>query len=226
MNNSNERLSKVMARRGLASRREADRLIEAGQVLVDGKVVSTLGTKIDPNAKIELTHAAKQKRQKLVTVMLNKPLGIVSTQAEDGYREAKELVPVKGLSVVGRLDVDSSGLLLLTQDGTLARRVIGPDSRIEKEYIVRVEGTVTPAILNRLRFGLALDGKQLKRAKVKLMQPDLIQFILEEGKKRQIRRMCELVGLKVSKLKRVRIGRLRLGDLAVGRWQFVDPSQI
>lgn len=230
-----------MSEQGLCSRREADRYIEAGQVLVDGKVISELGTKVSPKAKITLRKEAQSKQNRKVTILLNKPLGYVSTQPEKGYVAAIELIRpenqfgknsqrlhlshIRNLNVVGRLDIDSKGLLIFTQDGTIAKQIIGPDAELEKEYIVNVEGAITPEIIKKLCFGLSLEGKPLKKAKVKLLEPELLQFILVEGKKRQIRKMCELVNLKVRKLKRVRVGKVRLGDLPEGKWRFLDPHE-
>ena len=236
------RLSKLMTERGLCSRREADVYIEAGQVLVDGNVVSTLGTKVPKDAKIELAHQAKKTQQSKVTILLNKPLGYVSTQPEKDYPAAIDLIipqnqvrsegdrplqssHLKKLAVAGRLDIDSKGLLVMTQDGAIVKKLIGPGSEIEKEYIVRVQGEVTDDMLRRLRHGLWLDEIKLKPAKVDLMSPDVLRFVLIEGKKRQIRRMCEIVGLYVAKLKRVRVGRVRLSDLPEGHWRYLKPHE-
>ena len=236
------RLSKIMSERGICSRREADRYIEQGQVLVDGEVVSTLGTRVSPDAEVELLSEAQKHQSQKVTILLNKPLGVVSTQPEDGYQEALELITpenqqmrnrgkdnalrpshLKKLAATGRLDIDSKGLLVFTQDGALVKKLIGPESNMEKEYIVRVDGRVDEGVIKKLQFGLSLDGKALKRAQVEQMNPNLLRFVLKEGKKRQIRRMCELVGLRVEKLKRVRIGGVRLGDLPIGMWRFLEP---
>ncbi len=231
-----------MAEQGLASRREADQLIASGVVKVDGQVVQTLGTKVSPTARIELLKAGQRHMDQQVTFVLNKPVGFVSAQAEKGYRPAIELLRpenqsttdrqkplhrehLRGLAPAGRLDIDSQGLLLLTQDGRLARQIIGPKSQLEKEYLVRVEGEVTEAKLRRLRFGLSLDGQALKRARVEVLNPEQLRMVLTEGKKRQIRRMCELVDLKVVGLKRVRIGGLLLGRLPEGQWRFLRRSE-
>lgn len=228
------RLSKLMSERKICSRRDADRYIEEGLVRVNGEVVTTLGTKVAYDAKIEL-----DSKQKPLTVLLNKPVGFVSTQPEKGYRAAIELITAnnqfgnkkviipkfKMLSVAGRLDIDSKGLLVLTQDGVIAKQLIGENSGVEKEYLVRVDGVVTEEKIARLSYGLALDGKKLKRAKITHLENQLLQFILTEGKKRQIRRMCELVGLQVIGLKRVRIGKVRLGDLPEGKWRILGPSE-
>lgn len=235
------RLSKLMSDQGLCSRREADAYIVAGQVMVDGEVVSTLGTKVAMTSKVTLKDQALANQESKVTILLNKPVGYVSTQPEKDYIAAialirpenqflgdkRGLLPQhrKNLNVAGRLDIDSKGLLVFSQDGTVVKTIIGPDANLEKEYLVGVEGQVTPQILKKLCFGLSLDGKALKRAIVELLEPHLLRFILKEGKKRQIRRMCELVNLKVIKLKRVRVGGVLLGNLPEGKWRFLEPYE-
>ena len=246
------RLSKRMAELGLCSRREADEFITKGWVKVDGVVVNVLGSKVGPNAKISLDKNAKASQQRLATILLNKPVGYVSGQAENGYQPAVTLIQavnqwtgdasgrrfssamLRGLAPAGRLDIDSTGLLVLTQDGRIARKLIGEDSDIEKEYLVRVSyGKVTANVrdvfpveqVSRLRHGLSLDGKPLKPAQVEWQNPEQLRFVLNEGKKRQIRRMCELVGLKVTALKRVRMGKLKLSDLPIGKWRFLGENE-
>lgn len=232
-----------MSQRGLCSRREADKLIEQGLVKVDGKTVNTLGIKFPDTVQISLTERAKAIQDERVTIMINKPVGYVSGQAEDDYipavrlikqesqsdidQSGKKLTPQHflGLAPAGRLDIDSQGVLILTQDGRIAKQLIGENSDIEKEYLVRVDGEVSDQQIEQLCFGLELDGKALKRAKVKQLNEDQLQFILREGKKRQIRRMCEAVGLHVSGLKRVRVGEVRLGKLSEGEWRFVLPQE-
>nr|MCU0840193.1 pseudouridine synthase [Thiobacillaceae bacterium] len=132
---------------------------------------------------------------------------------------------LRGLAPAGRLDIDSTGLLVLTQDGRVARQLIGEDSEIEKEYLVRVEGCIAPDGLALLNHGLSLDGRKLRPARVEWLNEDQLRFVLREGMKRQIRRMCELVGLKVVGLKRVRIGQVRLGDLPLGQWRFLREGE-
>ncbi len=232
------RLSKLMAHRGLCSRREADRYIEQGLVLVDGVVVDVLGTRILPEQTIELKSAAKKAQAARHTILLNKPIGYVSNLPEDGYQTATELIQPEnhtgggdpnlswvGFAPAGRLDIDSQGLLVLTQDGRVARKLIGADSTIEKEYLIWVEGDLGEDTLDRLRDGLSLDGKRLKRAGIKKMDEHHLQFILTEGRKRQIRRMCELVDLRVSRLMRVRIGNVRLENLPVGKWRYLRQDE-
>lgn len=236
------RLSKVMSERGLCSRREADAWIERGWVFVDGSPVTELGTRIDPNAQITLSKEAQKDQAKQVTILLHKPVGYVSGQPEPGCTPAVTLISadnqvkapgdpdfkpymLRGLAPAGRLDVDSTGLLVFTQDGRVARQLIGDDTKVEKEYLVRVSGQMIPDGLKLLNHGLELDGKALRPARVKQLNEDQLHFILKEGRKRQIRRMCELVGLKVTGLKRVRVGKLRLGDLPVGKWRFLREGE-
>ena len=238
-----ERISKIMAARGMCSRREADRYIERGLVLVDGEVVSQLGTKVSPDAQIELAEAGRKRRDAQATFLINKPVGYVSAQPEDGHRPATDLLSkesrwkddrtprrfhpaqLRGLAPAGRLDIDSTGLLVLTQDGRVPRRIIGEDSDVDKEYLVRVEGHLSAEGLKLLNHGLSLDEKPLKPAKVSWQNVDQLRFILHEGKKRQIRRMCELVGLKVVGLKRIRIGKVMLGNLPTGQWRYLRDGE-
>lgn len=237
------RLSKLMSERGLCSRREADSYIERGLVFVDGRRVSELGTKVDPDCAIRLDREASAQQQQRVTILLHKPIGYVSGQPEPGYQPAVVLIRpetlwqdghaglaftrehLKGLAPAGRLDIDSTGLLVLTQDGRIARQLIGEDSEVEKEYLVRVEGELDDRGFALLNHGLMLDGKKLRPARVFWQNADQLCFILKEGRKRQIRRMCELVGLNVVGLKRVRIGRVRLGDLPLGQWRYLREDE-
>ena len=278
--NGTMRLNKRMAELGLASRREADDWIAKGWVKVDGKVAE-MGMQVLPNVRIDIDKQAQGEQANQVTILLNKPLGIVSGQAEDGHEPAIKLIQpqnrwaddnarfffhgsqLKSLVPAGRLDIDSTGLLVLTQDGRVARQLIGEDSVMEKEYLVRVVytgqentaaatsaaatygGKVTQLSriddddpvstdvqsvfpldkLKLLRYGLSLDGQALERAKVEWQNPEQLRFVLTEGKKRQIRRMCELVGLKVVGLKRVRVGNVMLGNLPVGQWRYLQPHE-
>jgi 23S rRNA pseudouridine2604 synthase len=232
-----------MSERGLCSRREADEYIERGWVFVDGERVTELGTRAAPHQVITLDRAAKVRQDARVTVLLHKPVGYVSAQAEDGHPPAATLITPdrrfagddsgiefqgahrKGLAPAGRLDIDSTGLLVLTQDGRIARQLIGEDGTIEKEYLVRVEGRLSPEGLALLNHGLTLDDRPLQPAKVVWQNEDQLKFVLREGRKRQIRRMCELVGLKVTGLKRVRIGRVRLLDLPQGQWRYLGAGE-
>ncbi|MFM1907246.1 MAG: hypothetical protein RLZZ591_923 [Pseudomonadota bacterium] len=269
------RLNKRMAELRMASRREADDWIARGWVKVNGQVAS-MGMQVTASDRIEVNKQAQGQQANQVTILINKPMGIVSGQAEDGHLPAITLVQpqnrwaddnarfffhprqLQSLVPAGRLDIDSIGLLVLTQDGRVARQLIGEDSNIEKEYLVRVvyrglsptgapepagsgnelvnihendpvstnvQAAFPPAMLAKLRHGLSLDGQALKPAKVTWQNPEQLRVVLTEGKKRQIRRMCELVGLKVVGLKRVRIGNVMLGNLPLGQWRYLQPHE-
>jgi 23S rRNA pseudouridine2604 synthase len=232
-----------MSELGLCSRREADEWIANGWVKVDGDVVTTLGVRVSPNARIDVDPAAAKHQSEQVTILLNKPVGYVSGQAEDGHEPAIVLIKpenrwtddpsparfqpghLRGLAPAGRLDIDSTGLLVFTQDGRIAKQLVGRDSAVEKEYLVRVEGTLSDEGLRLLQHGLELDGVKLKPARVSWQNEHQLRFVLREGRKRQIRRMCELVGLVVTGLKRVRSGSVALGPLPVGRWRYLRRGE-
>ncbi len=249
------RLNKRMAELGLCSRREADAWIEQGWVMVNGQVAE-MGMQVGSTDRITVEREAQAQQEQQVTVLLHKPMGYVSGQAEDGHEPAMVLFQArnqwtgdttrirfspaqfKGLAPAGRLDIDSVGMLVMTQDGRVARQLIGEDADMEKEYLVRVtctgpQGDVAVNVqahfpvaqMQRLRHGLSLDGKPLKPAQVEWQNPEQLRFVLKEGKKRQIRRMCEQVGLKVVGLKRIRMGRISLGALPVGQWRYLGPKE-
>nr|WP_315474136.1 pseudouridine synthase [uncultured Rhodoferax sp.] len=269
-----------MAELGMASRREADEWIGKGWVKVNGKVAE-MGMQVLPGVRIEIDKQAQGQQANQVTILLNKPIGLVSGQAEDGHEPAITLIQpqnrwgednarfffhgsqLKSLVPAGRLDIDSTGLLVMTQDGRVARQLIGEDSVMEKEYLVRVvytgvansaaanspaatyggkvqqlsriddddpvsadvQSVFPPEKLRLLRHGLRLDDQALKPAQVEWQNPEQLRFVLTEGKKRQIRRMCELVGLRVVGLKRVRVGKVMLGNLPVGQWRYLQPHE-
>ncbi len=241
------RLSKWLSEQGLVSRREADEWIAAGLVKVDG-VAAVLGQRIDPITQtVKIDDVARQQQALRVTILLHKPIGVVSGQAEDGYEPAVTLVKassrwnedranirfhaghLRHLAPAGRLDIDSTGLLVLTQDGRIAKRLIGDETRIEKEYLVRVQhlrpGPLPPDAMALLNHGLTLDERPLKPAKVSWANEDQLRFVLREGRKRQIRRMCEAVSLRVLGLKRVRIGSVVLGKLPPGQWRYLRDDE-
>jgi len=245
------RLNKRMAELGMCSRREADEWVAQGWVKVNGQVAE-MGQQVLPTDRIEVDKVAQGFQEQRVTILLHKPMGYVSGQAEDGHTPAVALInprthwrddpsrnrfsppQLRGLAPCGRLDIDSVGLLVLTQDGRVARHLIGEDSTVDKEYLVRVQyGDIATDVqaafpreqLARLCHGLSLDGQALKPAKVEWQNPEQLRFVLTEGKKRQIRRMCEQVGLKVVGLKRIRIGRVTLGNLPVGQWRYLSPHE-
>ena len=241
------RLSKRMSELGIASRREADEWIAKGWVRVDDQIVASLGSRVMPGQRVTVDAKAKFQQAQRVTVLINKPVGYVSGQAEDGYEPAFVLVQpdnlwsedhsgtrflrehLKSLVPAGRLDIDSVGLLVLTQDGRVAKQLVGEDGEIEKEYLVRVATAdrrrLPDSSLELLRHGLDLDGEPLKPAVVEWVNDDQLRFVLTQGRKRQIRRMCEAVGLQVLGLKRVRIGKVMLGDLPTGQWRYLRADE-
>ena len=237
------RISKILSELGLCSRREADKYIEKGLVLVDGKVVNELGAKAMRTQKIELNKKASQNQNSKATIILNKPIGFISHLDDDkeftpassliisdnyfGHQHSQHQTGFnkEGLAPAGRLDIDSTGLLVLTQDGRIAKKIIGEGTIIEKEYLVRVEGVLSDDDLRLLNHGLSLDNYKLKPAKVFWENNDQLRFTLIEGRNRQIRKMCGLVGLKVTGLKRRRIGNVLLGNVPVGQWRFLQETE-
>ncbi|KAI9895445.1 hypothetical protein PsorP6_018324 [Peronosclerospora sorghi] len=241
-----------MAQKGLCSRREAEVYIQAGDVLVNGEQVQAKWLKVPADSHVCLDFRAQRHQKKKVTLVLNKPLGYVSSQPEANKlpavrlltfeNECQELSRVKPqqsaeplrlwkMAVCGRLDVNSTGLLLFTQDGKVAKKLMDPKSGIEKEYLVRVDRTLDPASdeirnkVNVLRAGVTSKKGITYRAKtVEVLNANQLRVILTEGKHRQIRHMCEHVGLRVLALKRVRIGGIKLQSLPVGQWRYLQPS--
>ncbi len=234
-----QRVNKWLAQSGVCSRREAEALIAEGLVSIDGETVSDPGRKILPGQTLVLADKAGRKLDAQMSILLHKPRGIVSAQPEPGQTPAARLLtrerlwgppaPVPAtdakLPPVGRLDMESRGLLILSQDGVLAKALIGPASTLEKEYRVFVMGEVTEAKLELLRHGLELDDRKLRPAEVELIADQRLRIVLKEGRNRQIRRMCELVDLKVVDLFRMRVGDLTLGDMPEGRWRHLTAEE-
>lgn len=232
------RLNKFMGQSGLCSRREADALIADGLVCVDGEVVRDAGRRIEAGQTLTLSDGAETALASGITIVMHKPVGYVSGQPEPGKIPAVRLlteaarigegaVPAKdaALPPIGRLDEDSRGLLMLSSDGVVAKAVIGPESKLDKEYLVRVAGDVTEKKLTILRHGIMLDGRQLRHARVTRMEPHRLRFILTEGRNRQIRRMCEHVDLDVTDLLRIRIGPINLDNLPEGGWRMLTTDE-
>jgi 23S rRNA pseudouridine2604 synthase len=234
-----QRVNKWLAQSGVCSRREAEALIAQGLVSIDGERVDDAGRKIQPGQTLVLADGGAARLEASVSVLLNKPVGIVSAQPEGKQVPAARLLTPDrlwggqgeapgrdaSLAPLGRLDQDSHGLLILSEDGVLAKALIGPRSDLEKEYLVRVAGVLDDGKIERLRHGLSLDGRQLRPAKVTRMEPQRLRFILKEGRNRQIRRMCEQVGLEVTDLYRLRVGPLKLGNLPEGRWRPLSAEE-
>ncbi len=234
------RLTKHLAQKGMCSRREAEMFIRRGWINVDGEKVTRLGTKISVTSHIEVLPQVQNYQNQLITVLLHKPVGYVSGQPEKGYRPAASLItrkrqhgstsrklkwPLKRLAPAGRLDIDSSGLLVFSQDGRIPRQLIGPDSNVEKEYLVRVNRNVSSKQIEKLSYGIELDNVVLKQAQIDKLDTNFLRFVLKQGRKRQIRRMCRVVGLQVTGLKRVRIGNVHLGSLPSGCWRLLTKAE-
>lgn len=237
------RLSKRISMQYQCSRREADEWIENGWVRVDGVVVTTLGVRVAPQAKIEVRDEARQHKTEHVTILFNKPLGspagaigetsesplplihAANRWTEDDSRLSFKATHLRGLALAGKLDAEATGMLVFTQEGSVARRITGDDTRLEKEYQVRVDGELTPEGLQRLNYGLTLDDIKLKRAQVSWQNEQQLRFVLHETRKCQIQRMCELVGLRVTSIKRIRIGSVSLGKLPAGQWRYLRENE-
>jgi 23S rRNA pseudouridine2604 synthase len=238
-----ERISKLLAERGLCSRREAEGFIRKGWVLLEGKPVTQLGAKALPTQDIRLAESAKRAQRKAVTLLLNKPVGFVSEPPEPGrpYRDARTLLTpsnqvrgpgeprlavehLEGLAPAGRLDIEAQGLMVFTQDGRVARQLVGEGSRIEREYLVRVGREADDRSLGVLRGGNALDGRFVKPIRVERINREQIRLVLPGGSgHRAVQRLCALAGLRPRGLKRVRIGGVRLGGLPPGKWRSLRP---
>jgi 23S rRNA pseudouridine2605 synthase len=228
-----ERLHKVMAHAGVASRRRSEELIRQGRVAVNGRVVTELGTKVDPDRdEIRVDGRRIETAARHVYIMLNKPRGVLSTMEDPrGRRDLSDLVqaPVR-LYPVGRLDATSEGLILLTDDGELANFLTHPRYEHEKEYLAFVNGRPTEETLATWRRGVVLDGKPTAPARVDLIRQEkgssYLRIVIREGRKRQIRRVAALLGHPVRELKRVRLGPLYLGTLEAGQWRYLTAKEI
>lgn len=232
------RINKWLGQTGVCSRREAEALIAAGMITIDGESVTDAGRKIEPGQTLTLNDRGEAALASGVTILIHKPLGYVSGQPEPDKIPAVRLLTAENLvgegtppaedaslPPIGRLDEDSRGLLMLSSDGVVAKAVIGPQSRLDKEYLVRIEGDVTEKKLALLRRGLMLDGRILKYAKVSRMEQNRLRFILTEGRNRQIRRMCEMVDLEVIDLLRIRVGPIHLNNLPEGKWRMITAEE-
>ena len=223
-----ERVHKVLARAGVASRRRCEELIEEGRVAING-VVAELGGRVDVERDIVTVDGAfVPLAPDAVYYLLNKPAGHVTTAHDpQGRPTVVELVPAEPRVVpVGRLDLDTEGLLLLTNDGELTHRLTHPSFGVEKEYLAEVDGTPSRAALRRLREGVELDDGLTAPAKVALVAPNLLRVVIHEGRNRQVRRMCAAIGHPVLRLVRVRIGPLVIGSLAPGTWRVLDGAEV
>ena len=220
------RLNKYIAYLNIASRREADKLIKDGKVKVNGEIIINPAIQVGENDKI-ICDIENYKNEKIY-IKLNKPVGyVVSNNKKEGKPIYKLLdEKLKKLYPVGRLDKDSKGLILFTNDGVFSRKIIGEESECEKEYYVKLEGNISDGALKKLEFGISLDGKRLKPAIVKRVSKNSFNIILKEGRNRQIRRMCEKVGFEVILLKRLRISNIYLNDLQEGKFEYLTKDEI
>lgn len=223
-----ERLQKVLAQCGLGSRRTCEALIAAGRVRVNGEVAA-LGRRVNPDTdRVEVDGVSVSVAPGLVYYLLNKPAGVVSTASDTHGRPAVTgLVPPEPrVHPVGRLDADSEGLLLLTNDGDLTYRLTHPGFGVEKEYLVVVDGTPRPAAVRSLREGVDLEDGRTAPARVARVGPNGLRITIHEGRNRQVRRMCATVGHPVRRLVRTRVGPLRLATLAPGEWRELTPGEV
>ena len=222
------RLQKYLSIAGICSRRHGEELILAGKVWVNGKVITELGTRVDPRAdtvEIDGKHVLYQ--QRLVYIALNKPRGYVTSCEQPGEKLVTDLVNVpERIYPIGRLDKDSTGLLLLTNDGPLHHRLSHPSFDHEKEYVVTLAAPIPDSALQKMADGMLLSGKRTRPAEIHRISLRRFRIILKEGKNRQIRRMVQKVGQEVLGLQRIRIAGIRLGKLDSGKWRFLDPDEI
>lgn len=228
------RLNKFLAQAGVASRREVDKMIVEGKIKVNGRVVRTLGTKIDDEKdRVEFRGKRVEKGEEMVYLMLNKPPGYLVT-LKDPFRRPtiKDLLPSleERIYPVGRLDYDSEGLLLLTNDGELAHRLTHPRYRVPKNYVVEVKGVPDSSKISRLEKGISIDGKKTAPARITRLsgssKKTLLRIEIHEGRKREVKRMFEAVGHRVLHLKRDGFGGMRLGNLQTGKWLFLTQKEV
>lgn len=223
------RLQKYLSQAGIASRRQSERLIVEGRVKINGKIKNTLGSTVDPQKdKVEI-FGKIVRPEKFVYIMLNKPVGVLSTCKKDKEKGHTILDLVKSeerLYPVGRLDKNSSGLLLLTNDGDLALKLTHPRYEHEKEYEVKIDKNLSKEDLKKLSQGIIIEGKKTLPAKIRKISSKKFKMILREGRKRQIRKMCDALGYQIKNLQRIRMGNLNLGELSVGQWRKLSNKEI
>lgn len=228
------RLQKYMAKSGIASRRKSEKMIEEGLVKLNGKIVTEQGIDIDPDKDIVMVDdKIIRLEENKIYIMLNKPLGYVTTMDDEKNRKIiMDLIENvdERIYPIGRLDMDTSGLMLLTNDGKLTNKITHPRNQVVKKYIAIVNGTPNKLELTKFRKGLMIDGRRTSPAKIKIMKNYETESILEieinEGRNRQIRKMCEAINHPIKKLKRVSIGEIQLGGLPVGEWRYLDEEEM
>lgn len=237
------RLSKRMAELGLCSRREADEMIERGFVKVDGVIVDTLGSRVRPEQKIELLREAVAEQVARVTIVLNKPIGFVCGPAEQGERPAWQLIKPEtrsstdrtgidylkkhhhGLAPAGWLDVDAAGLLVMTQDGRIARKLMAGAGDYEQEFLVELTGPLPGDAINKLNGKLNIDGEALAPIKASQQSDRQLRIVLRENRRRLIPEVCRQLGICIGKIRRIRVGRIAIGDLGEGQWRYLGENE-
>lgn len=223
-----ERLQKILSARGVASRRAAEKLIEEGRVTVNGTVALLGQTADTEHDEILLDGKPLPTGSEHIYILLHKPRGYVTTLSDEkGRKTAAELVKDCGVRVypVGRLDMDSEGLLLFTNDGEFANALMHPKQEVDKTYLTWVEGFSVEAVA-RLKKPIELDGYRIRAPKVRIVKPSLLEITIHEGRNRQVRRMCDAAGMHVTRLKRIREGKIQLGDLPLGQWRYLTDEEV
>lgn len=223
-----ERLQKIIAQAGICSRREAEKLILNGKITVDGKIVTELGTKVDSDSKIRVEGKILRQNIPKIYVLLNKPRGFVSTAHDErGRKTILDLIDVsERIFPVGRLDLNSEGLILLTNDGELTNLLIHPRFEVKKTYRAKIFGEITEKKLDLLRSGIELDDGLTAPAEIYRLDKDLIEITIHEGRNRQIRRMFSAIGCDVRRLKRIKFGFLTLDGVKVGKYRFLTAEEV
>jgi 23S rRNA pseudouridine2604 synthase len=220
------RLNKYIAETGVCSRREADKWIESGRVRCNGQV-AVLGTQVADGDEIRVDGKLLGAKKLQIYIALNKPVGIVCTTEPDIADNIIEFIGHRErIFPVGRLDKDSEGLILLTNDGDIVNEILRSENNHEKEYLVTVDRAITDLSLNMMASGVKIMGEMTKRSKVSRIGPNSFRIILTQGLNRQIRRMCSALGYKVQRLKRVRIMNVKLGSLDTGKWRYLSASEL
>ena len=221
------RLQKLLAMAGIASRRKAELLIQEGRVFVNGNAVTELGAKALATDDIKVD-GTKINIEKKVYVMLHKPTGVISSAKDNfGRRTVLDLVSCGvRLFPVGRLDYETSGLLLLTNDGEWANKLMHPSRKVKKTYVAKVSGLATEQSLKAFREGIYMEGKKTAPCEIEMISDSTAKIVLHEGRNRQVRKMCESIGLEVQSLKRISIGELQLGELKVGEWRYLTRDEV
>ncbi|MBQ6297493.1 MAG: rRNA pseudouridine synthase [Selenomonadaceae bacterium] len=223
-----ERLQKIIARAGICSRREAEKLILAGKVSVDGKIITELGAKAELNQKIRVDGKLLTLGAEKIYIMLNKPRGYVSTARDErGRKTILELVDIsERIYPIGRLDLNSEGLILLTNDGELTNALIHPRFEVKKTYRAKIAGVLTEEKLDLLRAGIELDDGLTAPAEIYMLDKDLVEITIHEGRNRQVRRMFSAIGCDVKRLKRIKFANLTLNGLKVGKWRELTAEEV